>query len=82
MRWRTPEEIPRYEEDCLLKLKEYEVCVVAVYHDGKWYEEYTYTADDVEKWCPLDEIIEAIDKGDSSDDLAQHSVRRQAVAHE
>ena len=67
MKWRTCEEEPCKEQDCLIMLKNLGICVVGTYYDDTWYEEYTHSKDDVKKWCPLDEIIEALDKGDSSD---------------
>lgn len=50
MRWRTCEEEPYEEQDCLIMLKRSEICLVCMYQSGTWIEEYAHSKDDVEKW--------------------------------
>lgn len=67
MRWRTCEEEPYKAQDCLIMLKDSEICMVGMYLGGTWYAEYPHSKDEVEKWCPIDEIVSALNTGDPSD---------------
>ena len=69
MRWRTKDNRPCDFQDCFLEIENagYEVGIYC--SDGSvWVCASTYDWDDVEKWCPVDEIIEALDTGESENE--------------
>lgn len=75
MRWRTCEEEPCKWQKQLIMLKKTGDCVVGEYRGDAWFGlfscrgcSYSYSKDDVKKWCPVDEIVSALDTGDSSDE--------------
>ena len=76
MRWRTCEEEPCKWQKQLIMLKMTGNCVVGEYRGDAWFGVFScggcscsYSKDDVEKWCPVDEIVSALDAGDSGSEL-------------